>query len=269
VSCGCCAFAAQGASALVLLALASGCAPQFGPNARNGITFYCPGAGNIDFGDTGLREGLQEAGYQGDIATFVWTISLNPAIDQTLRLNARLRASQLADIIADYIDRYPGRPVHLVGLSAGTGVAIWALEDLKSRYRVDNVVLLSSSLSHDYDVSKALRHVRGKIYNYYSSEDPVLTLLMKPFGTIDGKLLADAAGAVGLHPRRGAERVVNTAWRPEYQKYGYYGHHTDATNPRFVQAVLSRHIIEPQPVVRRETAPATAQRSALLAASRD
>jgi len=228
----------------VFTLLAAGCGPSFGPQAKHGITFYCPGAGNIDFGDQGIREGLRAAGYQGQVATFVWTISFNPAIDQTVRLNARLRAAVLAKHIEEYIEKYPGRPVNLIGLSAGTGVAIWALEDLKPGYQVDNVVLLASSLHYRYDIGKALTHVRGSIYNYYSSEDPILAGPMKIFGTIDGVFFEDAAGAVGLQPPHGANRVVNIPWRPEFTKYGYYGGHTDITSPRFVLASIAQHITD-------------------------
>jgi pimeloyl-ACP methyl ester carboxylesterase len=233
----CCVFG-------LALAVLSGCGPHFGPKANYGITFYCPGAGNMDFGDQGLRKGLEAAGYKGQVATFTWTVApLMPALDQTVRINAQLRSKLLARYVEDYIDKYPGRPVHLVGLSAGTGVAIWALENLEAGYNVQNVVLLASSLSHDYDVSEALRHVDGRIYNYYSSYDAVLAVPMKVFGTIDGKFGVDGAGAVGLDSPQGAEGVVNIRWRREYARYGYAGGHTDGTSPKFVQAVLSQYFI--------------------------
>jgi pimeloyl-ACP methyl ester carboxylesterase len=221
-----------------------GCGPQFSDKAKFGITFYCPGAGNFDFGDAGIRQGLQEAGYPGEVAAYLWTISFNPAIDQTLRFNAKLRGQQLARIIEHYVDHYHGQPVNVIGLSAGTGVAIWALEDLKPGHNVDNVVLLGSSLWHRYDVSKALRHVNGKIYCYYSPDDPVLAGPMKVFGTIDGVFGGEeGAGAVGLHPPRDADRVVNIRWRPAFGQYGYHGGHTDATSSQFVRAYISAHII--------------------------
>jgi hypothetical protein len=115
---------------------------------------------------------------------------------------------------------------------------------------VDNVILLGSSLSHRYDVSKALRHVKGRIYNYYSSSDAVLAGPMKLFGTIDGVFGVDGAGAVGLHSPRGQDRIVNIRWRSEYAGYGYYGGHTDATSPRFVQAYLSKHVMAGQAAAR-------------------
>jgi pimeloyl-ACP methyl ester carboxylesterase len=225
------------------LVVLAGCGPHFTEKAKFGITFYCPGAGNFDFGDVGVREGLRQAGYKGEVAAYLWTISFNPAVDQTLRLNARLRATQLARFIEEYQDRFPERPVNLIGLSAGTGVAIWALEDLKPGYSVQNVVLLGSSLWHRYDVSKALQHVEGQIYNYYSPNDQILAGPMKLFGTIDGVFGQDGAGAVGLQPPGGAQRIVNIRWEPAFGEYGYYGGHTDATNARFVRAYIAKHVI--------------------------
>ncbi|MFH1747493.1 MAG: alpha/beta hydrolase [Planctomycetota bacterium] len=227
---------------VIVVVTITGCGPSFGPRAQYGVAFYCPGAGNIDFGDQGVRQGLERAGYRGQVASVMWTVSFNPAIDQALRINAHLGASRLASFIKQYIEQYPGRPVNLIGLSAGTGVAIWALEDLDPQYQVDNVVLLSSSLHHKYDVGKALKRVKGKIYNYYSSEDPILAGPMKIFGTIDGVFFEDGAGAVGLHSPTGAERIVNIPWQPEFKQYGYHGMHTDVTSPAFVQARISQHI---------------------------
>ncbi len=253
---------------LVLVVTQSGCVSALGPRAENGVTFYCPGAGNIDFGDAGLREGLQKAGYRGEVATVGWTFSLNPAIDQMVRVNARLGASSLARAIEHYLDKHPNGEVNVVGLSAGTGVAIWALEQLDPKYKVNNVVLLASSLSHDYDVEQALRRVRGRIYNYYSPRDAVLAGPMKLFGTIDGKFFDQAVGAgeVGLQPPSGRERVVNIAWRPEFEKLGYSGGHTDATRPKFVQAQIAPQLFTRAVLIARdaalETAPALAARDA-------
>lgn len=235
-------------TAATLLLAAGGCTTlSYSEKARLGITYYAPGAGNVDFTDGGIRSGLQNAGYKGEVATFLWTISFNPAIDQTFRLNAKLRAAQLARIIESYADDYPGRPINIIGLSAGTGVGIWALEALRPGVMVENVVLLGSSLWYRYDVGKALEHVRGKIYVYYSSSDQVLALPMKVAGSIDGVFGEDGAGSVGLQSPRGRERIVNIAWRPEFQRYGYYGGHTDGASPEFVKAFVAKHVIGEDP----------------------
>lgn len=241
--------------ALLLVSVTiTGCAPSYSDKARFGVVYYCPGAGNTDFGDAGIRQGLAEAGYKGEVAAYVWTISFNVAIDQTLRFNAKARAAGLARIVEQYIDKYPDRPVQMVGLSAGTGVAIWALENMKDGYSVDNVVLLGSSLWHRYDVGKALRHVKGKIYVYYSSSDAVLAGPMHLLGTIDGVIGpdGDGAGAVGLHSKTGANRIVNTPWTPAFERFGYYGGHTDGTSPEFVRAVLARQLVTTDAATARE-----------------
>lgn len=226
---------------IVGLAVLSGCGPAFGPKASHGITFYAPGAGNFDFGDVGLREGLRQAGYPGQVAGIVWTVSFNAAIDQRLG-NARIGGTSLARHIEKYADEFPGQPINLVGLSAGTGVVVWALEDLKPGYEVDTVVLLSSSLWYRYDVSKALTRLKGKLYNYYSTQDPVLAGPMKIFGTIDGVFGQDGAGAVGLKPPGGSDKIVNIRWKPEYRQYGYHGGHTDSTSAAFIRHEISKHI---------------------------
>lgn len=229
----------------------SGCGPSYSARARHGIAYYCPGAGNIDFGDGGIREGLQAAGYRGEVASVMWTVSLNPAIDQALKIPARSGGERLARTIEQYLDEYPGRPVTLIGLSAGTGVALFACESLRPGYSVENVILLSGSVSHDYDVRRALRRIDGKIYNFYSSRDAVLAGPMKVFGTIDGKLGKEGAGAVGLTPPTDRERVVNIAYRREWSRYGYYGGHTDVTAAAFVEhhiapLVAEARVIKPQ-----------------------
>ncbi|TWT41794.1 hypothetical protein RAS1_29170 [Phycisphaerae bacterium RAS1] len=237
----------QALAGLMLAAtLLVGCGPAFGPKAANGVTFYCPGAGNSDFGDAGVREGLERAGYDGEVAAILWTISFNVAIDQALKFNAHLGGSKLASYIREYKRQYPDGAINIVGLSAGTGVAVWALEELDGKIKVDNVVLLGSSLSHKYDVSKALRSVSGKIYCYYSPNDAILAGPMKVFGTIDGVFLTEGAGSVGLQPPpSGKDRVINVRWRPEFQQYGYAGGHTDSTSAPFVRQYLSKHLLTP------------------------
>jgi pimeloyl-ACP methyl ester carboxylesterase len=258
-------------TAVVLLGGAlAGCIPEFGDRARYGMTFYCPGVGNVDLGDEGIRAGLEKAGYQGQVARMTWSLSFNPAIDQTVRIIAEQGGKRLAGYIQEYMDRYPGREVNVVGLSGGTGVAIWAVEALKPEYKVNNVVLLSSSLYYGYDVSRALENVRGKIYNYYSSTDAVLAGPMKLFGTIDGVHFEDAAGAVGLRvPPGAAERVVNIAWTPEFEQFGYYGGHTDGTNAAFVTADIAPRILTAGAPELRQTDAATQVATAPPVAHRD
>lgn len=253
---------------LLVAGLATGCAAtDFGPGAENGLIVYVPGAGNVDRGEIGLQKGLDRLGYRGAFVTLHWTYSYNIMIDQSVRAFARLASKHLASVLQEYEDRYPGREVNIVGLSAGTAISVWALEDLRPEYRIKNLVLLSGSLSYDYDVSRALERIDGKIYNYYSMTDAVLIGAMKFTGTLDGKLLTDGIGAVGFEPPFETDRIVNTPWTPDFEKYGYLGGHLDVTAPDFVEHFIAPQITSPSTLAKRDGAAATLAGSAAPAGS--
>lgn len=207
-----------------------------------GKTFYLDGAGNWGFGASEVPNGLKEAGYVGDVELYIWTSSFNPLIDQLNIGGAKIRAAILSDKIARYIEKYPDNRINVIALSAGTGVATWAIEGLKEGQQIDNLVLLGSSLSWDYDMTRAMRHMRGKIYVYHSAHDSVLETV-KVIGTIDGKRGVNSIGQVGLKPPAGmADRVVNTAWDRSWMRLGWAGAHTDCTNEKFVRYEIAKRL---------------------------
>jgi hypothetical protein len=233
-----------GLGGLLTLGMCAGCETH-GAAEPFGKTYYLDGAGNWGYGASEVPAGLRQAGYRGDVEVFLWTMSLNPLVDQLVTANARLRAAVLADKINRYAQRYPGRKINVIALSAGTGVAIWAIENLDGEARVNNVMLLGSSLSSDYDARPALRNIDGRIYVYYSSQDSVLEAV-RTIGTIDGKRGVDSVGAVGLHPPGGANpKIVNIPWSRKWLPLGWVGYHTDCTNEKFVRYELAKHLVEP------------------------
>ncbi len=226
---------------------AAGCG-GFGlkPSAdRFGRTYFIEGAGNWGFGVRGVRRGLEAAGYHGNVMVYRWSPTLNPALDQTVgRPAAKANGAILARQIARYQKKYPDAQVNIIALSAGTGVAVWACEDLEPPAKVDNLILLGSSLSTDYDMSEALENIRGQVWVYYSPYDRILRGPVRTLGTIDGKLGTEPAGLAGLYPNRHKdERIHNVRWTRKYERYGWSGAHTDATSEPFVRLVLSRHIL--------------------------
>jgi hypothetical protein len=235
------------AFAMLIVGL-SGCEGGGGMAERFGKTFYLDGAGNWGFGASEVPSGLKSAGYRGDVELYVWTTSFTPIFDQINRPAAHLRAAQLADKINHYHARYPENKINVIALSAGTGVAIWAVENLKEDTQINNLILLGSSLSANYDSRKALKHMTGKIYVYYSHEDAVLDGAVKVVGTIDGAIGADSAGLVGLKPPPGMEdRIVNIGWSSRWLALGWAGGHTDGTNELFVRREIATHIVEGEP----------------------
>lgn len=210
---------------------------------RFGKTIYLDGAGNWGFGAADIPNGLKQAGYKGDVEIYIWTTSLFPLADQLNIPAAKLRARALADRIKKYRRVFPNNRVNLIALSAGTGVATWAVERLDEHSKINNLVLLGSSLSHNYDMRKALRNIDGKIYAYHSPHDTVLDAVFF-IGTIDGKRGVKSIGQVGLEAPPGFEhRIVNIPWSRKYVRYGWTGSHTDCTSQKFVRAVLSKHVV--------------------------
>jgi len=227
---------------LTIATYSAGCAD---PKERFGRTWYIDGAGNWGFGVLDVPLGLEEAGYRGLVTNHHWSLTMNPALDQTLRFIARGSGELLAAEISDYLERNPDADANIIALSAGTGVAVWAVEKVRPPHKVNNLFLLGSSLSSRYDVRPVIRNMKGDIYVYYAATDPVLQGPVRLLGTIDGTF-DDAAGLVGLRgPGAGGGRIHNIAWNPKYRSLGWTGGHADCTNRRFVKGELARYIIRP------------------------
>ena len=240
---------------LISLPMLGGCATSGSRSAeRYGKTFYLDGAGNWGFGAVEVPGGLREAGYKGNVEIYIWTTSLIPLIDQLNIPAAKLRAAALANRIKDYRHRFPENKLNIIALSAGTGVATWAVESLDEDTKINNLVLLASSLSHDYDMSKALKYMTGKVYVYHSPHDEVLAAIPL-IGTIDGKRGVHSVGQVGLTTPAGfSGRIVNTPWSRKYVRFGWTGSHTDCTRKPFIRHVISKHVIDRNPRFRRHRA---------------
>ncbi len=246
------------AAALATLVCGAGCnfAARLGTDLegeRFGKTFYVGGAGQV-LGNTGswdVPRGLRQGGYRGAIEVFTWQspISIVALLDQVARDRNYEQARRLTRKIQDYLDEHPGRPVNIVALSAGTGIAAWALEQLDEGYSINSVFFLASSLSSNYDLSKMLEHVNGRVFNLYSSRDTVLRGMVPLTGTVDRQYRgAGVAGVRGLAiPRRASDEtrelylryVRNMPWMRLYQRFNHFGGHTHGVRRSFVKNIIT------------------------------
>lgn len=225
-----------------------------------GRVYYIDGAGNWGYGVSEVKEALALAGYKGRFINYKWSPTLNPALDQTVgRPVAKAKGASLGKEITKYLAKYPDSQVSIVALSAGTGVGVWACENVKPPAKVHSLVLLGSSISSNYDMTKALANIEGGVYVYHSPGDLICQGPVRTLGTIDGKLGVEPAGLVGLRPRSGSnssrDKIVNIPWSPKYNQYGWTGAHTDATSVPFVRTFISKHILPPpveKPVAKSE-----------------
>jgi len=179
-----------------------------------GYTLVLPGVGGDSTLDHGIILGLKDADVRSAVELHNWTTGSRQPIDDLRSLeHNRAEAQKIARKILLYQERYPGRPVHLVGYSGGGGVAVLALEALPPGHRVTSAILLAPTLAFDYDLQRALSRTEQGIRNFYSPLDaPILGLLTLAIGTTDGRHTL-AAGVVGFQ----APQSLDAAQRQAYQ----------------------------------------------------
>jgi pimeloyl-ACP methyl ester carboxylesterase len=239
--------------ALALSGLSAGCLqpmPDRAERLPRGCVYYFDGAGGggIRNWAGGVRQGLLDAGYRGAGELVSWNTGFGVMADQDSSIDyKRGKAAEAAQNIQQYAKQYPGAPVTVIGLSAGTAVAVFTLEALPANCPVENVILLGASISNDYDLTQALRRVRGRLYVFTSEHDAVLAFAVTAAGTADRKMGSISAGLHGFEmpARPTAEtrgqysKVVNIQWKPEFMEAGNFGGHTDSVKAPFVQQHLA------------------------------
>lgn len=209
---------------------------------------HLPGIGGEMRIDRDLKAGLKEGGWDGPITIYDWTEN-DPGIDALLaRARNEREAQKVAGMIEDRLRHDPDTAICITSHSGGTGIAVWALEKLPEGMQVRTVLLLASALSPEYDLSKALRHVRGKMYVFYSENDTlVLGAGTKMFGTIDGKK-EFAAGLIGFKAPPDAEKaeyakLVQRPWVKDWMAFENAGSHIGCMSPPFAEHVLAPILI--------------------------
>jgi pimeloyl-ACP methyl ester carboxylesterase len=222
--------------------------PDRAERMHHGYLYYFDGAGGgmakKNWAE-GVKEGLLAGGYPGAGEMFTWETGEGLMADQDASVKfKRSKASEAAARIREHVKANPGLPLDILGFSAGTAVAIFALEDLPETVQVDEVVLLGTSISENYDLTKALKRVKGHIYVYTSTRDRMLGFLMPFTGTADRKFDDPGAGITGFVLPAGAtsetrklyaRKIITIPWTAKLEKDGDYGHHFDNVNMKFIR----------------------------------
>lgn len=206
--------------------------------------FHAPGIAGEHVIDRELIRGLRRGGFDGTTEIHDWTEDHRGIAALYGRKRHRAQARLLAEKIEERRREQPGGRVVLTGHSGGSGIVVWALENLPDDVLVDDVLLLAPALSPGYDLSKALKHVRGKMYAFTSPNDViVLGFGTQLFTTIDGQK-GDAAGRVGFTCPVDAdaaayEKLVPMPYDKAWMKLGNIGDHIGVMSARFAERVLT------------------------------
>jgi hypothetical protein len=244
---------------LALLAAAAilpGCAaPNYMTPERyeRGLVIALDGAGGITAAPQQICQGLDEGGVKQALEVFKWSAGHDVLEDQQNVERNRQVAGDLAARIVRYAGEHPGRPIHLIGISAGTGIVVFAIEQLPPDCPVDGACLLASSINANYDLTRALTRVRNEITNFSSVADMVvLGLGVTLAGTVD-RGQGVSAGIGGFTLAKDAsdatrqlykDKLVEMPWNPTYVVLGHLGDHLGAANPAFVKHFMAPIVLD-------------------------
>ncbi len=178
--------------------------PYTKPEMLNkGIVYILPGIQGVDYHYLNMRKGLQGAGLQCAIKIHPWGCHIRGIgllINETDTTDDRGWGRRIAAEIADYQSKYPGRPVYLIGQSAGCGVSVFAAEAMAAggAAPVSGIILLDASLGADYNLTTAIGQSRKGMVNFYNLRDvAMLEVGTDIFGNVDGTK-GDSAGRIGF-----------------------------------------------------------------------
>ncbi len=203
------------------------------PPAEPGALFVADGAGNFQACSLALCDAIAEENLPLRVHTFDWSHGKYRILaDQLGFQHAQEEGAKLALVIADFHREHPHVPIYLAAHSAGSSVAVAALEKLPPNL-VQRVVLLAPSICADYDLRPALRNVGDAIYVHYSRNDWwYLGFATQVIGTQDRSWIHPASGRVGFRMSMGCEednlligKLRQRPWDPADRVLGNRGGH--------------------------------------------
>ncbi|MBL7133204.1 MAG: alpha/beta hydrolase [Phycisphaerae bacterium] len=219
---------------------------------ENGLVIILPGIEGKSGLNRDIRDGLAAAGIDQAIQIRSWGVI--PLLKQMDFIGNRLAGAIIAQEIVAYQDKHPGRPVYVLGHSGGGGIAVFVAEGMPKGRQVDGLILLSASISSAHNLTKALKHCKNGIANFYNRNDAallgVVTIL---FGNVCGTH-GPAAGLIGFDkPGEKASDEKKLAYAKLYpvaltddMTLGDSGAHVSTTRPDFVSIYVAPWVLSQQ-----------------------
>ena len=150
---------------------------------------------------------------------------------------SRKRAAEIVERVEAYRAERPGRPVFVIGHSAGGAMAVFAAEAMPEGRPLDGIIVLAPALSPEYELSRALAGCAGRFLNCYSRNDIFLRTLTSIGCNFAGKR-GKTAGQEGFRAAVCAE-VRQLEWDESMRKSGNWGGHRGWASSRWVAGTLA------------------------------
>lgn len=244
-----------------LSALAGGCGSgnnKYMTEERQsrGLVIILPGIEGTSSFNRHIREGLEDAGVDcaTPICSWGWPVPVvGMALNQSDPICHHLEGKRIARMIAKYQDEHPGQPVYVIGHSGGAGIAVFAAEHLalmEGDHKIQGLVLISASISADYNLATALGQCRSGIVNFYNPDDKAVLMIGTAIaGNVDGGH-GDSAGRTGFETPADDNPNAQPAYARLYQielteamaqdqSHGLVGCHTSGTGTTFVETYVA------------------------------
>jgi len=230
--------------AIALLAC-GGCAnqPYMTPERMdNGLVVVLPGIEGRSPLNEGIVRGLVAGGVQCAIDLEDWTSWMGPLYSLRAELRNRRKAAQIAVHVSEYKYAHPGKPVFLIGQSAGGAMALWVAESMPEGQEIDGVIMLVPSISPGYMVDYPLSKTRRGVVNFFSTRDWFfLGVGTTITGTMDGRHTS-SAGRVGFDVPARLEppqeqlynKLFQVAWHRQMAAAGNTGGHLSSAAQAFI-----------------------------------
>jgi pimeloyl-ACP methyl ester carboxylesterase len=209
------------------------------------VVFAADGAGGFQATSRSLRQTAAEQGLPVLVETVAWTHGYGRVLaDQIDRAHLEAEGRRLAERVASWRQRWPDRPVYLVGHSAGCGVVLAAAESLRQG-SVERIVLLAPAASAEQDLRPALACARLGVDVFHSKRDwGYLGVGVALAGTTDRRW-APAAGRVGFRPAAAGPcddalfaKLRQHPWDRSVAWTGNRGGHYGTYQPTFLRAYV-------------------------------
>jgi pimeloyl-ACP methyl ester carboxylesterase len=218
--------------------------PPIPDSGQHGVVFAINGSGSFQFTSTSLESAVADAGLPLTVVTVEWSQG-SVVADHTDWQHAQEEGYRLASQIDSYHQAHPSQAIYLVAHSAGSGVALTAAAAVPPG-SVNRVILLSPSVSADYDLRPALRSTRDGIDVFYSRRDVFSLGFGVAFaGTSDGFRGSQAAGRVGFRAQAETDedealyaKLSQHPWERRQARDGNRGFHSGSRRPRFLHAFV-------------------------------